>query len=213
MVRIRAPIVNLKCICMPVAAGAGRDQACFDYNGGSPPETESMNLTTLALLVLTPFLVWRIYSRLRTQMSRQRSIVSRHWTGLGVFLAMVLVPASELVTRPTMLAWLALGFAAGIGYGVWGLRLTRFEDTDEGCYFTPNARLGIVVAMLFTARILYIGFEMYANQGSNVPTPRFTDSLLTMLVVGLTGGYFGTYSAGLLRWRRALRKAAGTMRP
>ena len=101
-----------------------------------------MNLTTLALLVLTPFLVWRVYSRLRTMMARQRSIVSRHWTGLGVFLAMVLVPASELVSKPAMLGWLVLGTAAGIGYGVWGLKLTRFEDTDEGYYFTPNARLG-----------------------------------------------------------------------
>jgi hypothetical protein len=167
-----------------------------------------MNLTTLALLVLTPFLVWRLYSRLRTMMARQRSIVSRHWTGLGVFLAMVLVPASELVTRPAMLGWLVLGTAAGIGYGVWGLKLTRFEETDEGYYFTPNARLGILIAMLFFARVLYIGFEIFANQGTDAATPRFTDSLLTMLAVGVTAGYFGTYSAGVLRWRMKLKKAA-----
>ena len=172
-----------------------------------------MNLTTLALLVLTPFLVWRVYSRLKTMMARQRSIMSRHWTGLGVFLAMVLVPASELVSRPAMLGWLVLGTAAGIGYGVWGLRLTRFEDTDEGYYFTPNARLGILIAMLFTARILYIGFEMYANQGSNAPTPRFTDSLVTMLAVGVTAGYFGTFSAGVLRWRLKLKKVANAEQP
>jgi hypothetical protein len=166
-----------------------------------------MNLTTLALLVLTPLLVWRVYSRLKGMMQRQRSIVSRHWTGLGVFMAMVLVPGSELMARPMSLAWLAVGTAAGIAYGVWGLRLTRFEDTDQGYYFTPNARLGILVALLFAARILYIGFEMYANQGSGVPTPRFTDSPLTLLSLGLVAGYFGTYSAGLLRWRRALKRA------
>jgi hypothetical protein len=167
-----------------------------------------MNLATIALLVLTPFLVWRVYSRLKTAMARQRSIVSRHWTGILVFLAMVLVPASELVNRPAMLGWLALGAAAGIGYAVWGLRKTRFEDTGEGYYFTPPARLGILIAMLFTARILYIGFEMYANQGTNAPTPRFTDSPLTMLTVGLTGGYFGTFSAALARWRMKLKRAA-----
>lgn len=167
-----------------------------------------MNLTTLALLVLTPLLVWRVYSRLKAMMVRQRSIVSRHWTGLGVFTAMVLVPASELARLPESLAWLLVGAAAGIAYGIWGLRLTRFEDTNEGYYFTPNARLGILVAMLFTARILYIGFEMYANQGSNAPTPRFTDSAITLLAVGLTGGYFGTFSAGLLRWRGKLKKVA-----
>jgi hypothetical protein len=85
------------------------------------------------------------------------------------------------------------------------LKLTRFEETDEGYYFTPNARLGIIIAMLFAARVLYIGFELYANQG---PAPRFTDSLLSMLVVGLTGAYFGTYSIGVLRWRLKRQKAS-----
>ncbi|MET0856701.1 MAG: hypothetical protein ABWY27_08125, partial [Telluria sp.] len=167
-----------------------------------------LSVYTLALLALAPLLVWRIYSRLKGMMTRQRSIMQRHYTGLGVFAVMIVVPASQLVDQPALLAWLAVGTIGGIAYGVWGLRLTRFEDTDEGYYFTPNARLGILIAMLFTARVLYIGFEIYANQGSNVPTPRFTDSPLTMLVVGLTGGYFGTYSAGLWRWRLKLKKAA-----
>ena len=172
-----------------------------------------MNVTTLTLLVLTPFLVWRIYSRLRTAMARQRSIVSRHYTGLFVFAAMVLVPASELFSRPAMLGWLALGTAAGIGYGVWGLKQTRHEETEEGYYFTPPARLGILIAMLFTARVLYVGFELYANQGSNVPMPRFTDSMVSMLAVGLTGGYFGTISAGLALWRYRIRKAIDKAAP
>lgn len=172
-----------------------------------------MNITTLTLLVLTPFLVWRIYSRLRTAMARQRSIVSRHYTGLFVFAAMVLVPASELLSRPAMLGWLALGTAAGIGYGVWGLKHTRYEETEEGYYFTPPARLGILIAMLFTARVLYVGFELYANQGSNVPMPRFTDSMVSMLAVGLTGGYFGTISAGLALWRYRIRKAIDKAAP
>ena len=106
-----------------------------------------------------------------------------------------------------MLGWLALGTAAGIGYGVWGLKQTRHEETEEGYYFTPPARLGILIAMLFTARVLYVGFELYANQGSNVPMPRFTDSMVSMLAVGLTGGYFGTISAGLALWRYRIRKA------
>jgi hypothetical protein len=164
-----------------------------------------ITVTTIALLLLTPVLVWRVYARLKTQMQRQRSILTRHYTGIFVFVAMILVPASELLTNLPALAALAAGTAGGIGYGIWGLKLTRFEETDEGYYFTPNARLGIVIAMLFMARVLYIGFELYANQG---PAPRFTDSLLTMLVVGLTGAYFGTYSIGVLRWRMKRQKAS-----
>lgn len=167
-----------------------------------------MNIFTIALLVLTPFLVWRVYSRLRTALARQRSIVSRHWTGLLVFAAMLLVTASEVVSNLPMLGWLGVGTAAGVAYGVWAFRKTRLE-TREGYYYTQPARLGIVIAMLFTARVLYVGFELYANQGTSAPVAHFTDSMLTMLVVGLTGGYFGTMCAGLALWRYKVRKAIG----
>jgi hypothetical protein len=168
----------------------------------------NLNLPTLALLILTPLLVWRIYSRLKGMMQRQRSILSRHYTGLGVFAAMVLVPASELVRQQSFsLVWLAVGTAAGIAYGVWGYKLMKREVTAEGCFLTPNVRLGMVVAMLFMARIMYVGFEIYANQGTSETLPKFTDSPLTLLSLGLVAGYFGTLSAGLVKWRLALRKS------
>lgn len=169
-----------------------------------------MTLTTLALLVLTPLLVWRIYSRLKSRMGRQRSIVSRHYTGLLVFFGMVAIPASELLGNTMPLLALLGGALAGVALGAYGLKVTRYEDTPEGYFFTPNARLGILVAMALVARVLYLGVLIYANQGSDQPTPRFTDSELTMLAVGLAGGYFGAYSAGLLRWRLKLRKAIGS---
>lgn len=164
-----------------------------------------LTITTLALLVLTPLLVWRIYSRLKSRMARQRSIVSRHYTGILVFGAMILVPAAQLLGNPFNLAALLAGAAGGIGYGVWGLKLTRFEDTPQGYWFTPNARLGLVMAMVLVARVLYIGIEVYANQGKGVPIQPITESPLTLLCIGLTAGYFGCYSAGLLRWRRRMR--------
>ncbi len=89
------------------------------------------SITTLALLVLTPFLVWRIYSRIKKQMLRQRSIVSRHYTGVLVFGAMILVPLAQLFDTPYNLAALVVGAVGGIGYAVWGLKLTRFEETPR----------------------------------------------------------------------------------
>jgi hypothetical protein len=168
-----------------------------------------MSLTTLALIALVPVLVWRIYQRLKTQMARQRSIMSRHYTGLLVFGAMVLVPATELGDRPFSLAALAAGAIAGIGLGAYGLRRTRFEDTSEGYFFTPPMRMGILVAMPLVARVIYLGIEIYMNQGSNQPNPRFSDSPATMLSVGLAGAYFATFSASLMRWRQRLRKEVG----
>lgn len=169
-----------------------------------------MTLTTLALIILTPLLVWRIYARLKTRMARQRSIVSRHYTGVLVFFAMVSIPASELLGNTAPLLALLGGALAGVALGFYGLKTTRFEDTAEGYFYTPNARLGLLVAMALVARVLYLGVLIYLNKGSDLPTPRFTDSPLTMMCVGLAGAYFGTCSAGLLRWRYRLRKAVGS---
>ena len=161
----------------------------------------------LGLLVLAPLLVWRVYNRIKARMTRQRSIVSRHYTGVLVFGAMIAVPAAQLLHQPYSLGALVVGAVFGIGWSVWALTRTRYEDTPQGYFFTPAARLGILMAMVLVARVLYIGVEIYANQGKGIPAPRLTDSPLTMLCVGLTAGYFGYYSAGLLRWRRKLRKA------
>lgn len=165
-----------------------------------------MSLTTLALIFLVPLLVWRIYQRLKKQMVRQRSIMSRHYTGLLVFGALLLVPATELAGRPLSLAALAGGALGGIALGYYGLSRTRFEDTSEGYYFTPPTRMGILIAMLLVARVIYLGIEIYLNQGSNHPNPRFTDSPLTMFCLGVAAAYFATFSGALMRWRQKKRK-------
>lgn len=166
-----------------------------------------MDTSTIALLLLAPVLVWRIYTRIKGMMVRQRSIMQRHYTGAGVFTAIILVAASQLIYDLPTLAWLAVGAAMGIGYGIWGLRLTRFETVREGYFFTPNARLGLFIAMLFVACVMYVGFEIYANKDTGLPTPRATDYVFFMPALGLMAGYFASYSIGLLKWRFKLRKA------
>jgi hypothetical protein len=171
-----------------------------------------MSLTTLALIALVPLLVWRIYSRLKNQMARQRSIMSRHYTGLIVFAALIVIPGTEVVDRPFQLAALAAGAIAGIALGTYGVRRTRFEDTPEGYFFTPPSRMGILVAMLLVARVVYLGIEIYMNQGSSRPNPRFSDSPVTMLCLGITAAYFATFSASLMRWRQRKRREIGDMK-
>jgi hypothetical protein len=144
-------------------------------------------------------------------MTRQRSIVSRHYTGLIVFAGLVIVPGTEVFDRPFQLAALAAGAIAGIALGTYGLRRTRFEDTPEGYFFTPPSRMGILIAMLLVARVIYLGIEIYMNQGSSRPNPRFSDSPVTMLCLGMTAAYFATFSLGLMRWRQRMRKEIGDM--
>lgn len=162
---------------------------------------ESLTLGTVALLILGPLLVWRIYARVNKLMVRQQSIMARHWTGALVFLAMVLVTLSEVIGRDLMLmgSW-AVGTAFGIGWALFAWKRMRLEITPEGYFYTPFRPLGILFAMVFAARVLYLLLEVYANQGS-MPVQRLTDSPLTVLAITLMAGYFGTISAGLLRWR------------
>jgi hypothetical protein len=162
---------------------------------------DSLNIGTIALLILGPLLVWRIYSRVNKLMLRQQSIMARHWTGMLVFLAMILVTLSEVIGRDVMLmgSW-AAGTAFGIGWALFAFRRFRLEITPEGYFFTPFKPLGLLIAMLFAARVLYLLLEVYMNQGS-MPLQRLSDSPLTVLAITLMAGYFGTISAGLVRWR------------
>jgi len=65
--------------------------------------------------------------------------------------------------------------------------------------------------MLLVARVIYLGIEIYMNQGSSRPNPRFTDSPITMLCLGMTAAYFATFSANLMRWRQRKRKEIGNV--
>lgn len=160
-----------------------------------------LTLGTVALLIIAPLLVWRIYSRVKKLMARQRSIAARHWAGALVFTAIVLVTLAEVAGNTLLLGYWAAGTALGIGWGLFALRKTRMESTAEGAFFTPYAPLGMLFALLFAARVLYILFEVYANQGTGVPMRKLTESPVTVLALTLMAGYFGTVSAGLLRWR------------
>jgi hypothetical protein len=164
---------------------------------------DEMEATTIALLVLMPLLVWRIYARLKRAMGRSRSQLWRHWC------AAVLLPLAvlglALAASSDMLAasCLGAGALAGAWLGVWGIKLTRFEHTDKGWFFTPNLHLGLVVTMLFIARLLYRGLELYVNSRALAPAQLqdFSQSPLTLLSFGLLAGYYCSYGAGLVRWR------------
>jgi len=87
------------------------------------------------------------------------------------------------------------------------LRLTRFEPTPEGLFYTPNAYLGIALSLLFFGRLVYRMVEVYAITSAASPTPpSFGSSSLTLAVFGLIAGYYVTYAVGLMLWRnRELR--------
>lgn len=161
---------------------------------------------TFALIV---FIGWRLYRRMRRLVGRQASRTWRHAVSAAFFpLILALLAAGAWLSHheDTMLA-LGGGVAAGVALGVWGIRLTRFEKTDEGWFYTPNARIGIALMVLLACRIAWRVFEMSRQYGLPMrgASQDMMRSPLTMVIVGAMLAYFAAYSAGLLRWRLTSR--------
>jgi hypothetical protein len=167
------------------------------------------------LWVLLPLLAWRLYARVRRMVGRQTSKAWRHWGAAVLFPLLVLALALGTLADPLRLSCLLAAAAGGVGLGVWGLRLTRFEQGPQGLYYTPSAHIGVALSLLLIARIgyrlwhVYGLYSAYGVQGlqSAQDGAEFARSPLTLLVLGLLAGYYAAYAMGLLRWRRRVAMA------
>jgi hypothetical protein len=168
---------------------------------------QAPSATTLALLALFPLIAWRIYSRIRRLVGRQRLSKVRPWITLAIFPTLIGLLAFAAWPHPGRLAWLAGGLAGGSLLAVYGLSRTRFDPTPQGLFYTPNAHLGIALSLLFVGRIVYRLVEVFVLEpGLPRGTLEFAQSSLTLSVFGLLAGYYVGYAVGLVRWRaRVLR--------
>lgn len=164
--------------------------------------------STITLMVLLPLISWRVYSRFRRLVGRQRLSKVRPWVTLVIFPLLFALLGWAAHAHPERLWWLAGGMAGGVLLGRFGLGKTRFEPTPTGLFYTPNAHLGIALSLLFVARIVYRLVEVYALD-SGVPhgMDDFARSPLMLSVFGLLGSYYITYAVGLVRWRWAVLRA------
>lgn len=151
--------------------------------------------------VLVPFVMWRVYQRIKRLMVRQHSQAWRHWVGVVLFPLIVVMLTLTALAHPLSLAGMAAGIAGGAVLGVIGLRKTVYEKIGPDFFYTPNAHIGILVSMLFVGRLLYRFYEFYVMGVSH--SQDFASSPLTLTVFGVLAGYYTTYAAGILRWRNS----------
>jgi hypothetical protein len=150
---------------------------------------------------------WRMYTRVRRMIGRQR--FSRIRARLTVCMLPVLLGVLLFNSIAYSGAVLALftGIGFGMALGIYGLRLTAFEQTPEGLYYIPNAHLGIALSLLLVGRIVYRLVHVFFSDALSAPPLEFVRSPLTLLLVGTLGGYYLAYAFGLLRWNRRERPA------
>ncbi len=143
-------------------------------------------------------IAWSIYRRIRRNIGRQPLRPRR-----AVISVVVLILVSTLLVSTSLQnSHLLLGIGSGIVFGMLlgfiGLRLTRFETTDAGHFYTPNAHIGVVLSMLFIGRLAYRFWAVHdAVAATNGPPP--FQSPLTFFIFGLTAGYYAVYQAGLFK--------------
>jgi len=164
--------------------------------------------STITLLALIPLIAWRVYSRFRRMVGRQRLSRIRPWITLTIFPALIVLLCFAAHLHPERLWWLAGGLFLGLLLGVFGLSRTRFEPTPQGLFYTPNVHLGIALSLLFVGRIVYRFVEVYVLEPAVFHgIEDFARSTLTLAVFGLLAGYYISYAAGLVRWRFRILRA------
>jgi hypothetical protein len=164
--------------------------------------------STVTLLVLLPLIGWRVYSRFRRMVGRQRLSKVRPWITLAIFPTLLLLLALASHAHLERLWLLCGGVVGGSLLGIFGLSKTLFEPTKAGLFYTPNAHLGIALSLLFVGRIIYRFVEIYAiDPGAPRDMNDFASSPITLAVFGLLAGYYIAYAIGLARWRFRILRA------
>lgn len=160
------------------------------------------------LVVAVPLVAWRVYSRIRRNIGRQTLSKWRPWLTMTLFPLLVILISLGAVSQPMKLLAMAGGIAAGAVLGVFGTRHTKFENTPQGIFYTPNAHIGIALSVIFLGRLAWRMFQMYSTDAAAQPDPAALSTPLTLAIFGLLAGYYVTYAIGLIRYKKSVERAA-----
>jgi len=153
-------------------------------------------------LLLLPFSLWQRY---RLGKARRKAwpwlVRLNSWLLLfsgGLFVASMAITS---VWWPGALAYALAGMGAGFLAGIIGLWLSRFEQTPQGMYYTPNAWLVLSLTLLVAARIAMGFVEMwrYWQGRESLSIVPVLDHASLFAVAGLLLGYYLSYTWGLRR--------------
>jgi hypothetical protein len=126
---------------------------------------------------------------------------------IGIFSVLSMVIGSAVVVYLPSLAALGGGLLLGIPLALLGLHLTKFELSDHRKFYTPNTAIGVALTVLFVGRVGYRLFVLYAAPPMDgMPPPSLFHSPLTLLIFGVTAGYYIAYYAGILQRARSETK-------
>ncbi len=161
-----------------------------------------MTNAQLAPAIILPLILWRVYVRVRRTIGRQRLVLKTLKIRVGIFGVITVLVAAAAALYPAALLGLFAGLVISLGLAWVGVRLTRFERTPDGDFYTPNTVIGVAITLLFVGRFVYRLAVIYpmiaASHASGAVPPTNLQSPLTYAVLGLLLGYYGAYYIGVV---------------
>jgi hypothetical protein len=170
----------------------------------------SFNPNVFVPILVICYVAWRVYRRMRLHIGKQplqpRRIVGR----IIIYSAIVLLFGASALRDSSLLTGIGIGLFLGAALAMVGLRLTVFETTPQGQFYTPNTLIGIGLSVLLIARLVYrVGVLYDASSHAGPRAAALVQSPLTLLFFGLLFGYYIAYYAGVLA-RGAKQKSPPT---
>jgi hypothetical protein len=154
----------------------------------------SQHITTVLIIGI---FAWSIYRRVRRNIGRQPLRPRRAKISISILSLVSVLIIGTSFQNANLLAGFGGGLLLGALLGFVGLKLTRFETTDAGHFYTPNTHIGIVISALFVGRIAY-RFIVLGDAATAQNSPQPFQSPLTLFIFGLTVGYYLVYQTGIL---------------
>ena len=155
-----------------------------------------MSSAHIVPISLAGLFAWSIYRRVRRNIGRQTLRPRRSITSIIILSTVSAVIVGSSLHNPRLLLGFGGGLLPGMLLGFVGLRLTRFETTAEGHFYTPNTHIGVALSLLLVGRITY-RFLVLSNSADKSGHPPPMQSPLTFFIFGLTAGYYLVYQTGL----------------
>ena len=152
-----------------------------------------------APIIFGGLIVWGLYRRVRRNIGQQKLRPVRSIISIVILAAVsvLFVGMAVQLQMPKLLLGIGGGMALGVPLGLLGLRLTKFETTEAGHFYTPDMRIGIALSLLFAGRMLY-RFWVLGNISTASRQPQMLQSPLTFFIFGLVAGYYIVYHIGIL---------------
>ena len=154
-----------------------------------------------AWLVLLPISLWMRYASGRARRRAQGWVVRGNAWLLAISLPLFLLSSwAATYWMHDALRDACVGLLLGIGAGVAGVWLTRFERDAKGVIYTPNRWLVLGLTSIVALRVLaglWITWRHVAGDGVSGALEQWLDAGAWTGVAGLLLGYALAYTWGL----------------